>query len=273
MNYQIEPRNRFFEANRRIVEFELDPGNTVTFFSEVDLSQVEHIRASANKENKPSYTAFVAKAVALALKEFPYANRRVSRRAWLPFGNPRLQRFEKYDIAIAAERDVPGAESVAFVDVLRNADSRPLNEITQWLRNLATCDINTNKQWHDFSTIISRFPHCLSSMMIRLPYFFPSLWHKFRGGAVLISSPAKYGVDGVVATWSWPLGVSFGLVKKRPVVRDDLVIACPTFLLVLNFDRRVMAGAPAAKFFKKIVDGLENAQTDMGDYLSNTHSC
>lgn len=267
--YEIEPNNRFFAVNRSIVEYEIRPGNTVCFLSEVDLTEIENVRSAAASRGrrKPSYTAFVAKAVALALREHPYANRRVCRRAWLPFAGPRLQRFLGCDVAIACERDVPGAEGVAFVDVMRDADRLDLAAMTDWLHALATCDVATNRQWRDFSTLIRRLPHWLATRLIRLPYFAPRLWVKYRGGAVLISSPAKYGIDAVIGTWSWPLGLSFGLVKQRAVVRDGQVRAAPTFQLTLNFDRRIMAGAPAARFFKSIVDTLEHAETTMKPFL------
>jgi pyruvate/2-oxoglutarate dehydrogenase complex dihydrolipoamide acyltransferase (E2) component len=214
-------------------------------------------------DDRPSYTALVIKAVALALREFPYANRRVCRRPWLPFGGPRLQSFSHIDIAVNVERDLPGAACATFADVLRDADQCSLAQITQWLRALATCDLDTNKQWSDFHWVVTRVPSWLARILLRLPCYFPGLWVKWRGGAVIVSSPARYGVDGVVATWTSPLGVSFGLVKKRPVVRDDAIVVCPTFNFVLNFDRRVMAGAQAARFFKRIVDILEHADTEM----------
>ena len=47
------PKNRFSEVNRRIVEYEMRPGNTVSFFSEVDLTQVERVRDAA-VATKPS---------------------------------------------------------------------------------------------------------------------------------------------------------------------------------------------------------------------------
>jgi pyruvate/2-oxoglutarate dehydrogenase complex dihydrolipoamide acyltransferase (E2) component len=268
-SYAIEPRNKFFDAVRSIVEFEMRPGNTVTFLSEVDLTEVEQLRGAADGR-KPSYTAFVAKAVALALREFPYANRRLCRRFWLPFVGPRLQQFHDCDVAVACERDE--AEVATFADVLRNADRRSLAEITTWLHALATSDETTNQQWRDFSRIIMRLPHWLSTLLIRMPYFVPSLWVKYRGGPVLISSPAKYGVDIVAATWSWPLGISFGLVKQRPVVRGQEVVARPTFHLTLNFDRRVMAGAQAARFFKRITDLLEHAATEMAPSRAGEHA-
>jgi hypothetical protein len=64
------------------------------------------------------------------------------------------------------------------------------------------------------------------------------------------------------------VGVSFGLVKSRAVVRGDSIVACPTFVLSMNFDRRVMAGAQGARFFKRIVERLERAETEMAPYLS-----
>lgn len=255
--YSLEPKNKFFTANRQIVEYELRPGRTVTFLSEVDLTEVERIRRAAGAD-RPSYTAFVAKAIATALREFPYANQRVCRRIWMPFARARLQRFEHIDIAVAAERGVEGAEGVAFVDVLRQVDQLSLAEVTKWLHELARADESTNQQWRDYSRTVRALPNWLSVWLIRLPYFVPRLWVRFRGGAVLISSPAKYGVDAVAATWSWPLGVSFGLVKMRPVVREEMVVPCPTFTLTLNFDRRVMAGAQAGRFFNRIVAALES---------------
>jgi pyruvate/2-oxoglutarate dehydrogenase complex dihydrolipoamide acyltransferase (E2) component len=264
MSFEIEPDNRYFQANRGIVEHEIRPGHTVTFISEVDLTAVEGLRSRERLAGRPapSYTAFVIKAVAAAIQAFPFANRRVCRRWWLPLSKPRLQRFEACDIAVAVERDVPGAESVAFVDVARRADAASLDDLTGWLRDLATCDVATNRQWRQFSGLISRLPHWLSKMIIRLPLFSPRLWEQFRGGAVLVSSPAKYGIDTVAASWSWPLGVSFGLVKERPVVVDGRVVARPTFNLILNFDRRIMAGAPAARFFKRMVDAIEHADAE-----------
>ncbi len=268
--YVIEPKNRYFEAIRSIVAHEIRPGNTVTFAAEVDLTEVDRVRRHASGARKPSYTAFVVKAVALALQEFPYANRRVCRRPWLPFSGHRLQKFRRSDVAVASERDLPGAESVAFIDILRDADRTSLAAITEALHALARCDATNNRQWRDFSSTITRLPLWLAALVIRLPCFFPGLWIKYRGGAALISSPAKYGVDVVMGTWSHPLGVSFGLVKPRPIVRGRDVSVCPTTTLTLNFDRRVMAGAPAARFFKRIVERLEHAESELAPDESRT---
>lgn len=260
--YEIEPRNRFYAANRSIVESEIRGGNTVTFLHEVDLTEIEQIRAAAG-EDRPSYTAFVAKAVAMAMKDFPYANRRIWSVPWLPFFRTRLQRFNRCDVAVACERNVPGIDVATFVDILRDADTKPLSEMTIWLRELSNSTAENNLQWRSYSQIITRLPLWLSTRLIRIPLLLPQLYCKHRGAAVLISSPAKYGVDIVVAAWPWPLGVSFGIVKDRAVVKNGQVVACKTFVLTLNFDRRIMAGAQAAKFCKRFIDVLENAKTEM----------
>lgn len=263
-SFTIDPHNPRVEANRRLVESEILPGNTVTFSTPVDLAEIEEIRASAKRDGRirPSYTAFVAKAIALGLQEFPYANRRLYKRPWWPFIG-HIQRFHRCDVTIAAERDVEGAESVAFVDVLRDVDRLSLEEITTWLSALANSTEATNKQWREFSQV-TRLPWFVAAPLLRLPLYFPSLWMKWRGGAAMISSPAKYGVHSVVATWPWPLGFSFGFVSRRPFVDDDGQIVVRTcFDLVLNFDRRIMAGAPAAKFFVRIIRALERAKTEL----------
>lgn len=257
--YTIEPRNKFVEANRALVEFEIRPGNTVSFMRQIDLTGIEKIRseyAQAGK-TKPSYTAFVVRSLVIALTEFPYANRRVCRRIWWPF-QIRLQRFHHCDVAIACERAMPGAECVAFADILRDADKLSLDQCTDWLRNLSTADIETNKQWREFSGLITKTPSWLAKIALRLPYLFPSFWTKYRGAAAIISSPAKYGVDSVLGTWSWPVGISFGLAQLVPMVKDGQLVACLSFQLTLNFDRRVMAGAQAARFFAKIAQLLQD---------------
>jgi pyruvate/2-oxoglutarate dehydrogenase complex dihydrolipoamide acyltransferase (E2) component len=255
--YRIEPKNKFLAAMCSINDFELRPANTVTFLSEVDLTGIEQIRAGAGEGGgiKPSYTAFVVKAVALSLSEFPYANRRVSRSL---LRRPRVQKFHRIDAAVVAERSVPGAPMVAFVDMLRDADRLSLEEITDQLHAIGTADVATNKQLREFTNVITRLPIRLAALVLRMPALFPRLWINYRGGSFVITSPAKYGVDIVATTWPWSLGISFGIVKPRPLVRDGRVVACPTFTLSLNFDHRLMTGAPAAQFFTRIVDLLEH---------------
>jgi pyruvate/2-oxoglutarate dehydrogenase complex dihydrolipoamide acyltransferase (E2) component len=258
MNSQKESTNRFFRVFCALPEREIEAHVSVSFSSTIDLSAVEAARAEAAQagQRKPSYTAFVIKAVSRALREYPYANRRVFRSPWR-LGGPWLHSFGQADITVAAERDVPGREYIAFVDVLRDADSQSLDEINAWLAALARSDEESNQQWREFSSLIRRLPWRLSALILRLPAWIPSWWERYRGAAVLVSSPAKYGVGSVTATWAWPIGISFGFVQPKPVVRDGEVVVRPCFEFLMNFDRRVMAGAAAAKFFKRVCELIE----------------
>ncbi|WP_306536940.1 2-oxo acid dehydrogenase subunit E2 [Geobacter sp.] len=265
--YEVRNVHKYFDVNATIVEREIKPGATVTFSSEVDLSEIEEIRSSCADGYKPSYTAFVAKAVALALKEFPYANRRILRAGWLPFLPARMQQFNTCDIAVACERNLEGIEVSTFIDILRDSEKLSLFEITEWLHDLARCNEANNKQWRDYKKVIFQAPSWFAKFIINLPVKIPKLWSMWRGGAVIISSPAKYGVDAVVGAWMNPLGVTFGIVKKRPTVKNDEIVVCPTFIFSLNFDRRVMAGAQAARFFQRIIYILEHASTELACHL------
>lgn len=252
--FTTEKTDSIFYGNYSIVESEINYSHTVSFSHLVDLTRVEEVRRSCGDGIKPTYTAFIAKAIALAMQDFPFVNRRFYR----PFGifPRRFQNFKTVDISIASETDIPNAEYVSFIDVLRQAEVLSLEEITSWLYQLRTRP-EENEQWKMFRALLTRYPRWLAKWLIRIPLFFPTLWVRYRGGAVLISSPAKYGVDAVVGSWPSPLGVSFGLVKDRALVKDGCVVACPSFFLLLNFDRRLMAGAPAARFFHRVIDILE----------------
>lgn len=255
--YTTRPAGGFFDLTRSIVESEIKSGNTVSLINEIDATQIEALRRRM-RTDRPSYTAFVVKALAVAKREFPYANRRIYRSPFNLFGGSRLQEFCDCDVAVACERDEDGIEVATFIDVLRNADRLPLVEINAWLRRLAGSSEADNAQWRDFKRIGTRWPRWLAKWAVRLPVLFPSLWHRYRGGASLVSSPAKYGVDIMNGSWTATLGVSFGFVKPRAVAVNGRVEARPTFWFLLNFDRRVMAGAQAARFFKRIVTLLED---------------
>lgn len=253
-NYHTQPTDKFFKANASIVEFEIDISSTATLLNLVDLTKIEILRQSYEK-NKPSYTVFVAKAVAIALMDFPEVNRRFFR----PFGvfPRRFQVFEKVDIAIASEVTDTKLAHIAYIAVIKDVQNKSLNQIQDWL--LAFRNTESVEQWKVYSSLITKLPSLISRSLIRMPVYFPKLWVKYRGGVCTISSPAKYGVDGLVAAWSSPIGVSFGFVKERAIVKDRKIISAPCFNLTLNFDRRIISGAQGARFAARISEILENA--------------
>jgi len=255
--FDVLPRNRYFEViggmNR-----DNHSDNKVAMLSEIDMDSVVKIRNDSQSSGiKPTYTAFVAKAVSLALHDHPYANR-ISLE-WPLY--KRIVQLNMVHMTVAVERDYPGGEQAVYAATIRNTDQLDLLAITQKLQMIAQSNEEASKRWKTVQWIVKRLPTPLARAVLRIPLLFPSLWVEHRGGAAMISSPAKYGVDTMVGTWPWPLGFSFGLVKERPIVVDGNIVVRPTMILTMSFDRRLMGGAPAARFFRSICCYLECAES------------
>jgi len=260
--FSFLPRNRFFEVVGGIM-FENRGDDKVAMLSEVDMTQCMALRDAVARASgrKPSFTAMVARAVALSLAEHPYANRAS---VDLPFFR-RIVQFKDIDITVAVERDTPGVEQATYAGTIANVDRLSLAALTDELRRLAAVEGEHGERWKLFTRVVLGLPPVIARWILRFPRVWPSLWIQHRGGAVMISSPAKYGVDMLVGNWPWPIGFSFGLVKDRPVVVDGQVAVRPTMMLIMSFDRRLMAGAPAARFFNAVALRLHNAQSTLDE--------
>ena len=251
---QEKLNKKIFQVLSYIVKRELHPKNSVTFFREIDCSVIENIRAQYVLYNlkKPSYTAFIIKAVSQAIADHPFVNSRV----FPGFPYHKIFKFPEINTAVACEKDMPGAEFMVFVDIIRNSDNKPIDAINRELFELANASVENNNQLKSFMKVIKNFPVFLARQICTLPTMFPSMWIKYRGASVVVSSPSKYGVDSVSATWTHPMGVSFGLVQKKPMVKNNKIEPVLCFTLTLNWDRRIMAGAPAARFFNCLATNL-----------------
>lgn len=258
--FHFLPRNRFFEVVGGIM-FENYGDHKVAMLSEIDMSQCIALRDSigAQTGKKPSYTAMVARAVALTLKTHPYANRTTLE---VPFFK-RIVQLDEINITVAVERDTPGIEQATYAGTIPRTDEWTLSALTEELKRVANVEGEHGERWELFRRLVTRFPTPLARFILRFPRLWPGLWIQHRGGAVMISSPAKYGIDMLVGNWPWPIGFSFGLVKERPIVVDGVVVARPTMMLIMSFDRRLMAGAPAARFFSAVGNCLQSAESSL----------
>jgi pyruvate/2-oxoglutarate dehydrogenase complex dihydrolipoamide acyltransferase (E2) component len=256
--FHFLPRNRFFEVVGGIM-FENYSDNKVAMLSEVDMSSCLALRDEIGKQTgqKPSYTALVASAVAKTLKTHAYANRITLES---PFFK-RIIQLDEINITVAVERDTPGLEQATYAGTIANADQLNLMEINSELKRIANVEGEHGERWTLFHRLVTKFPPWLARFILRFPRLWPSLWMEHRGGAVMISSPAKYGVDMLVGNWPWPIGFSFGLVKERAIVVNGKIEARPTMMLIMSFDRRLMAGAPAARFFNAVLTALRPAHS------------
>jgi len=259
--YKILPKTPYFEVLGGLnVENRSD--NKVAMLNEIDMTECERIRgeSAARGAPKPTYTAFLASAIALALKESPQANRITIE---LPFWK-RIVQLNEIHITVAVERDKPGFEQAVFAGTIYNADRKNLAELTKELRGLANATEESDPRWRLLKAIVERLPSRIARWILSAPRLTPTLWIKHRGGCVMISSPAKYGVDIMVGAWPWPLGFSFGFVRPRPLVIDNRVEIRPAMVVTMSFDRRIMGGAPAARFFNSVCEKLTRGASIAG---------
>lgn len=228
----------------------------VAFMNDVDMSSAIRLREKY-PDNKPSYTALLTRAIALAIREHPGANRMVLA---LPFFK-RIVQFNRINITVAIEqRQKDETMDTVFADTIFDADNKSLEEIGAQLREMAQSTVENNPRQRQLAIMVERLPNWLALLLISIPRWFPGLWMQHRGASVLISSPCKYGVEQLVAHWAWPIGFSFGLLTKKPVVRNDEIVIRPMMSITMSFDRRVLLGAPGARFFKRVCELMEDAE-------------
>jgi len=257
--YSIEPRNRLFELFS-ILNRQNHPENKAIALREIDLSAVEAVRETLDRTSvRPSYTSFMVKAVATTLREMPRANRAAIE---VPFFK-RIYRFKSQDVTTAVERN-DGGDAAVFVYTVRDAASKSLNEIDRELKGLSTTEADSDdprlERWRRMRQGIRLAPfNWILSFVFWLHKNIPSLHLHNRGGAALISSPSKYGVDCIVADWPYPLGLSFGLIRERPWVAEGRLVVRKTTTITLAFDRRLITGAEASRFMNRLCTILETA--------------
>jgi pyruvate/2-oxoglutarate dehydrogenase complex dihydrolipoamide acyltransferase (E2) component len=268
--YQTLPKARYFEVLGAL-NAENRSDNKVAMVNEVDMTACDAIRAAyaLRGEARPTYTAFMATAIAAALRIHPHANRITIE---LPF-RKRIVQLHEIHITVAVERDAPGIEQAVFAGTIYDADRKDLATLTTELRALANATEATMPRWRLLKAIVERLPSTLARWILSVPRLTPGLWIEHRGGSVMISSPAKYGVDIMAGAWPWPLGFSFGFVRPRAMVVGDRVEIRPTMFVTMSFDRRIMGGAPAARFFATVCERLARPSTaDVADVATHTHA-
>ncbi len=165
-----------------------------------------------------SYTEMLVKAVAKALAEHPIMNS--------TFENEKIKIFADINIgvAVATERGI-------IVPIIPSADRKSLREISSLLKELAE-----------------------KAKQGRLTK------EELTGGTFTITNLGMYGVDLFVPIINPPeaaiLGV--GRIAEKPRVVDKQIVARTTMQLSLTFDHRLVDGAPAAEFLKKVKQNLES---------------
>lgn len=196
----------------------------LTTVSETDFTALLAFRKQLiDKEQiQLSITAFVIKAVAEALKEFPILNSSLQDRQII------LKQNRNIGIAVAR------AQKGLIVPVIQNADKKNVFEINQILISLI------NKARDNKLTVeeITQGTFTITNVgMLGVTFNTP------------IINPPESAILGV------------GAIIKRPVVVENEITIRSMAYLCLSYDHRFIDGTPAIRFLQKIKQLLQNPES------------
>jgi len=196
----------------------------VTTVFEVEMSRVVELRARQAQEFerrngiKLTYTPFMVRAAAEAIKQFPVFN------ASVDGSNIVYKKSINVGIAVALETGL-------IVPVIKQAEEKNLLGIARAVQDLAERARTKRLSVDDVQG---------GTFTITNPGIFGSLF-----GTPIINQP-QVAILGV------------GVIEKRAVVRNDAIAIRPMVYLALSFDHRLIDGSMADQFMARIKSKLEN---------------
>lgn len=194
----------------------------VTITTEVNVDKTVALRNKLNIKNTEirfSYTDILVKMAAVALRSYPIMNSSITEDSFII--------HDKVNIGVAVALD-----EGLIVPVIRDADRKGLKVITTETKELIS-KARTNTLSLD----------------------------EVSGATFTISNLGNYDVDGFTPVINLPeaaiLGV--GRIVRKPIVNEnDEIVPASMMVLSLSFDHRVVDGATAAEFLKKLKGYLED---------------
>jgi pyruvate dehydrogenase E2 component (dihydrolipoamide acetyltransferase) len=197
----------------------------VTHADEVDITDLEAFRKEqgrvfADRGGKLTLTAFVVKAVAGALRQFPQFN--------ASFDDARSEMIYKDYVNIGIAVDSPRG---LMVPVVREADRKGLLTISLELREIG-------EKARDFKIDIA----------------------DLRGGTFTITNVGALGGTMATPIINYPEVAILGMGKLqwKPVVVDGQIVPRQMLPLFLSFDHRVIDGADGARFIRAVMSFMES---------------
>ncbi len=197
----------------------------VTHGDEADVTDLEIFRKEqgkvfAEQGAKLTLTAFILKAVAGALRQFPQFNASYDDAA----GELICKDYIHLGVAVDTPRGL-------MVPVLREVDRKGLVTISRELKVLAD-------RAREFKLDVA----------------------EMRGGTFTITNVGALGGQFATPMINWPEVAILGLGKlaEKPMVRNGEIVVRKMLPLFLSFDHRVIDGADGARFVNTIATFLEN---------------
>lgn len=219
------------------------------FFQDIDMTWVEDLRANLAKHGmRVTATAFLLKAIAIAQRAHPD-----TRTAMLPFG--RTVVFNDIVAGFTVERFI-GSQPTLFFGAIKEPDTKSIAEISEELRAHAEQDLE-NVDHMDIQHKFTWMPWWFRRIILWVGLRYPEVRLKYLGATFGLSSLGKFGLKAIIPPCVSTSTFGVGAIEKRPVVRDGKIEIRKMMTLTLNFDHRIIDGAPAARFMNDVQNLLE----------------
>jgi pyruvate dehydrogenase E2 component (dihydrolipoamide acetyltransferase) len=193
----------------------------VTQHDQADITELDSFRREQSSQGpKLTVTAFALKAAVIALRQFPQFNASLN----LPGNQLIVKQYYHIGVAVDTERGL-------LVPVLRDADKKSVQELAQELATLAERARQKKLQADEM-----------------------------RGGTFTITNLGGIGGSGFTPIVNYPEVAILGLSRGRlqPVVLRGPIVPRLILPLSLSYDHRVIDGADAARFTRRIAELLES---------------
>lgn len=240
------------------------PSIPAYLFYDLDMTWAEELRKKFGALGyRTTVTAILLKAIAIAQRTHP-----IMRTALLPTGQ--IITIEKITAGFTVERFVNGEPGV-FFGTIKEADSKPITEIADELRSYSEDEINENSEL-ELQHWFNRLPEFLRKIILFCGLRVPQMRLHYMGATFGFSSLGKFGAKVIIPPAVTTATFGVGVVEDRPVAKDGKVEIRPILSVVLNFDHRVVDGAPCARFMQDVIKllngGLEEYVREELDRLS-----
>ena len=225
-------------------------------FCDIDMTWAEELRSSANQfGQKISYTAILLKAIGIAQRAHPD-----SRTSILPFG--RTLTLHDIVAGFTVERLI-GEQPAVFFGAIASPDTKSVEEISTELRQYAESDMQDLVQ-RDRPKMVNGMPAWIRRLILWVGIRVPRVRLAYLGATFGLSSMGKSITTAIIPPCLSTSTFGIGLVSDRPVARSGKVEIRPVMTVTLNFDHRLIDGAPAARFMADVKRLMEG---DLANYM------
>lgn len=236
----------------------INKGAVATYlFTDIDMGWVEHLRKRmAERGHRTTVTAMLIKAIALAQLKHPE-----SRSALLPLGM--VATFNDIVAGFTVEKFV-NSKPVVFFGSIKDPHLKSLEQIARELKQYAEAELKDIPQLnieHNFTSM----PWFFRQFILWLGKTFPAVRSRYHGATFGVSSLGKYGMTAIIPPCVTTSTFGVGSLEDRAVVRDGEIVIRKMMSVTLNFDHRVIDGAPAARFLSDVRALLEGG---LAEYIT-----